>query len=285
MPFEDDDSSPLRRRHFLGAGVVGLAGIGTVSGYRALSEVREDVNLKRTLTVGEEFDVDENPPEPAPDDHEPDRPDGSFQRCEPDPDRLRSGSHIANLTMIDAWNERYRIWSDEADSSTETGDIEGSDASGVDVQNSLSLEKASDRVDGSYCYGVRLYSLCHVESARLEQLRLRRLEHELVVDSAIEIRSVLPERPIAPDGGVCEMGFSTELDSGWAAGYEQYWPAGEGTIAAERDDETVTVSLEADTSSSLAAKGLLELRSDRPLSELGDVFTWTVRGEAARRGL
>ncbi len=285
MPSDNDDSSPLRRRHFLGAGVVGLAGIGTVSGYRALSEAREDVDLERALTVEEELDVDDGPPDPAPDDHEIDRPDGSFHRCDPDPDRLRSGSHTANLTMIDAWNERYRIWSDETDSSVETGDIEGSDASGVDVQNSLSLEKASDRVDGELLYGVRHYSLCHIESSQIEQLRLRRLEHELVVNSEIEVRSVLPEQAITPDGGVCKMGFSTELDSGWAASYEQYWPAGEGTIAVDHDDNTVTVSLEGDISDSTAAKGLLELRSERPLSEIEDAFTWTVRGEATRRGL
>ncbi|KDE58662.1 hypothetical protein EL22_03290 [Halostagnicola sp. A56] len=273
MPSDTDDSPRLRRRTVLAtAGLVGLGGVGTVTGYRALSEERENIELERTLTVDEAFDIDENPPDPAPEDHEPDRSDGVFQQCEPNPDRLRSGSHIANLTMIDAWNERYRIWGD------------GSDASGIDVQNSISLEKASDRVDGSYCYGVRLYSQCHVDSARLERLRLRRLEHELAVDPAVEVRSVLPERPITPDSGQCEMGFSTELESGWAAGYEQHWPAGEETITAEHDD-TVTLSLEGSISDSAAMEGLLELRSERPLVEIGDVFTWTVRGEATRRGL
>lgn len=297
MPSDTDDSPRLRRRTVLAtAGLVGLGGVGTVSGYRALAREREDVELERTLTVSEEFDIDENLPDPAPEGHEPDRPDGAFQRCNPDPDRLRSGSHTANLSMIDAWNERYRIWSDETGSNAEadgndethahaeTGEIDDSDASAVDVQNSVSLEKASDRVDGSYLYGVRLYSQCHVESGRLERLCLRRLEHELAVDPAVEIRSVLPERPITPDSGQCEMGFSTELESGWAAGYEQHWPAGEGTITAEHDD-TVTLSLEGSVTDSAAMKGLLELRSDRPLVEIGDVFTWTIRGEATRRGL
>lgn len=277
MPSDADGSSRLRRRTVLtAAGLVGLAGVGTVSGYRAFTKEREDVELERTLSVDEEFDIDDNPPDPAPEAHEPDRSDGAFQRCDPDPDRLRSGSHTANLTMIDAWNERYRIWGDGPDSSADT--------SGVDVQNSISLEKASDRVDGSYLYGVRLYSQCHVDSARFERLGLRRMEHELAVDPAVEVRSVLPERPITPDNGQCKMGFSTELESGWAAGYEQHWPAGEETITAEHDD-TVTLSLEGSVTDSAAMEGLLELRSDRPLVEIGDVFTWTVRGEATRRGL
>ncbi|SFS40314.1 hypothetical protein [Halostagnicola kamekurae] len=297
MPSDTDDSPRLRRRTVLAtAGLVGLGGVGTVTGYRALSEEREDVELERTLTVDEAFDIDEDPPDPAPEEYEPDRSDGAFQQCEPNPDRLSSGSHTANLTMIDAWNERYRIWGDGGDSNTETnesdgngsnvetGDIDDSDSSGIDVQNTISLEKASDRVDGSYLYGVRLYSLCGVESDRLERLRLRRLEHELAVDPAVEVRSVLPERPITPDSGQCQMGFSTELESGWAAGYEQHWPAGEGTITAEHDD-AVTLSLEGSISDSAAMEGLLELRSERPLVEIGDVFTWTVRGEATRRGL
>lgn len=276
------DSNPTRRRALLAAaaGGAGLLGIGTLAGSRVLTEDRDEVESTRRLETDEGFDIDDassGPPDEAEDGHD------ARQRCDPDPDRLRSGSHVSNLTLIDAWSERYRIFGER-----ETDEDSGSspnEATGVDVQNTLTLDKASGYVDGSYLYGVRLYSLCHTNSSRLSQLHLRRLENELVVDSDIEIRSVLPESPIEPDDGLCSMSFLTELDDGWTAGYEQYWPPQGGRIEADRDDETVVVSFDGDVSRSVAMKGLLELRSERPLSTFDEPFAWTVRGEASRRGL
>lgn len=272
MPSEESSSTAVNRRTFLAAfGACTVATAGAASGYRLLSEERDAVETTRRLTVDDEFDLDDTALDPAGDDG----PDGGeiSQRCDPDPDRWGSISHTANLTMIDAWNERYSIWGSD-----------DSEEHGIDVQNSVAVEKAPERVDGSYLYGVRLYSLCHVDHGRLSRVRLERMENELSVHPEIELRTVLPSDPIDPEDGVCYLTLLIELSSGWNAGYERSWWVDEGRIETERDDDRVTLSFDGDTSTSVAMGGLLELRTDRPLTAYDELFAWRVRGDATRRG-
>lgn len=271
MPSKSSPPRSLSRRSILaGAGICGLVGISGISGYRVIAAETDEVDVTRQLTVDDEFDIDDTSLDPAGEDG----PGGGeiSQKCDPDPDRIVSRSHVSNLTMIDAWNEDYRIWGGDAD------DV------GVAVHNSVAIEKAPERVDGMLMYGVRLYSLCHVESSRFSQLRLHRLENELTVESSVDIEAVLPSSPIRPTDGTCTLTLMRELPSGWNAGYEQTMWANSGTIDTTHDDGTVLLSFNGETANSVAMEGYLELRSDRPIVEIDDVFTWTIRGEATRRG-
>ncbi|MCU4740989.1 hypothetical protein [Natronoglomus mannanivorans] len=295
MPARDPDtdarsssrSISARRRNLLaGIGVVGLAGVGTASGYRLLSTEHDTVDSKRTLAVDDEFDLEDVDLEPAGEDSH--GSDVVSQECDPNPETYVSRNHTANLTLIDAWNERYRIWG-ERNASADDGDDNDSrerDENGVFVQNSVVVDKASERVDGSYLYGVRLHSMAHVESGRVTRHRLQRMENELAVDPEIEIRSVLPSAPIRPEDGVCTLTLLRELPSGWPVGYERSWWVDEGRIETDHDedDDRVTLSFDGDVSHAVGMEGYLELRTDRPLSAFDDPFEWTIRGEGTRRG-
>lgn len=272
MPSKSPTSRSLDRRSILaGAGICSLVGIGALSGSYVIATETDEVDVTRQLSVDDEFDIDDTTLDPAGKD---DSSGGEVsQQCDPDPDRIVSRSHIYNLTMIDAWNEDYRIWS------------ENGDEIGVTVQNSVAIEKAPERVHGMLMYGVRLYSLCHVESGRFSQLRLHRLENELTVESEVDIEAVLPSEPIRPTDGTCSLTLMRELPSGWNAGYDQTMWANDGVIDTARDDDTVLLSFDGETPNSVAIEGYLELRSERPITEIDDVFTWTIRGEATRRGL
>ncbi|WP_276254878.1 hypothetical protein [Halomontanus rarus] len=288
-PDADARSSPIstrRRKLLAGVGAIGLAGVGTASGYRLLSTEHDTVDSNRSLSVDDEFDLDDVDLEPADEDGRGN--DVVSQRCDPDPETYGSGSHTANLTLIDAWNERYRIWGESDTSANGGNDNDGRerDESGVFVQNSVVVDKAPERVDGSYLYGIRLHSQAHVENGRVTRHRLQRMENELAVDSEIEIRSVLPSEPIRPEDGECTLTLLRELPSGWHTGYERSWWVDEGRIETDHDenDDRVILSFEGDVSNAVGMEGYLELRTERPLSTLSEPFEWTVRGEATRRG-
>ncbi|WP_049925811.1 hypothetical protein [Halopiger goleimassiliensis] len=274
MP-SDDSSSSVTRRLLLAAGIAGSAGVVGLAGVHATTPDTDSVETTRTLSVADETDVDEMYLEPA----GTDGPDGGeiSQRCDPDPGRIESRSHIAHLSFVEAWNERYRLWSEDEGSET-----------GVSVQNSLVVEKAPERVDGQLVYGVRLHSLSHVTDPRFASLGLRGMEQELTVDPAVDLRTVLPSNAVDPRKGVCTLTLLVELPSGWNAGYEQTaWvnEENEGRFAAERGTDGTTLSYEGDAAGAASMEAYLELRSDRPLSTIDDVFEWTVRGDAERRGL
>lgn len=279
MPSDESESGLTRRRALFAAGLAGAAGVAGLAGLGAARPEREDAEITRELAVEDEFDVDDTDREPA----GADAPAGEIsQRCDPEPDRIESISHTANLTFVDAWNERYGFWRDE------DGENGGDSDDGITVQNSIAVDKAPERVDGALVYGVRLYSLCHVDRPRLARLALRRMEHELTVDPAVELRTVLPSHPIGPEDGVCTLTLLVDLPSGWNAGYERTtWVNEEtdGRVETDRGTDWTTLTFAGEVSRTAAMEGYLELRSERPLSTLDRAFEWTVRGEATRRGL
>lgn len=294
IPGSSGPNSPSRRALLAGLGTLGLAG-GTGLGYRAWSTRTDETDVTRRLTVDDEFSLDETGVTPVEDsDRTPRRKPSVSHRCDPDPGRIDSTSYSANFSMIDAWNERYHLWrtadggqGGDGSGSENESDGDDTDGPGVSVQNSVTLEKAPERVDGSYLYGSRLYSLAHVEDGHLSRHRIRRLEIDLRIDPAIEVRTVLPTGPIDPESGVCTLTLLRELPSGWNAGYERTTWVNEGTVdtAYDRDANRVTLSFTGDSSMSESMLGLLELRTDRPITAFDEPFTWTVRGTASRRGL
>lgn len=277
---------PSRRAVLAGLGTLGLVG-GTGLGYRIWSARTDETGVTRALTVDEESSLDETELTPVEDgDRTPRREPAVSQRCDPDPERIESSSHHANITMIEGWNERYHLWRDTDDDRSGT-DQHDTDEPGVSVQNTVTLERASERVDGTYLYGSRLHSLAYVEDGYLSRHRIRRMESELRVDPAIDVRSVLPSAPIGPDSGVCTLTLLRELPSGWNAGYERTTWVDEGTVDAtyDRAANRVTLSFTGDSSTAASMHGLLEFRTERPLAAFDEPFTWTVRGVGSRRGL
>lgn len=267
MPSSDPDESRTTRRKLLaGAGTVAAVGAGTV-GYRLLSPDRDSTASTRNLAVEQRTAG-----------AVPESTEGAgggrtvVQRCDPDPERWSSVSHAENVAMLRAWNQDYRL--------------SGNDSArgGVTVDNTLALDRAAERVDGAYLYFVRLYSLFGVENGPLSEVRLRRATTELAVPPSVDVRSVLPSRPVGPDDGACTTTLLVDLPSGQRAGYERDWSVAEGTVEATRERNRVTLSLTGDVGGPTSMQGLVELRSERPLSALDGSFEWTVRGEATRRG-